>query len=65
MMFFQDAPPDTSAYMIAGYLFAFTVMAIYLLSLAVRWRNLHKDLDTLESLDNKAGSRPQLQTYKK
>jgi hypothetical protein len=64
-MFFQEAPPDTSGYMIAGYLFAFTVMAIYLLSLFVRWRNLHKDLETLESLDKKTGSKPQLQTHKK
>jgi hypothetical protein len=40
-------------------------MAIFLLSLFVRWRNLNKDLDTLESLNKKTGSRPELQERKK
>ena len=53
-MFFQDAPPNTSAYMIAGYTIAFTVMAIYLISLAVRWRNLNQDLEMLESLEKES-----------
>lgn len=46
----QAAPPDTSAYMIAGYtVFAF-IMAIYLASLFIRGRNLDEDLRTLEDL---------------
>jgi hypothetical protein len=49
-MFFQDTPPDTSAYMIAGYTVFTVVMAIYLLSLFVRSRNLQRDLTALESL---------------
>ena len=49
-MLFQEPPPDTSAYMVAGYIVAFSVMAIYLLSLVVRWRNLNRDLETLQSL---------------
>lgn len=49
-MFFQDTPPDTSAYMIAGYIVFFVVMAIYLVSLFIRSRNLHQDLKVLESL---------------
>ncbi len=33
-MFPLDAPPDTSAYMIAGYTVFFIVAAIYIVSLA-------------------------------
>ena len=51
IMFLLDAPPDTSAYMIAGYAVFFIVAAIYLVSLLVRWRNLHQDLRTLESIE--------------
>lgn len=50
-MFFQDTPPDTSAYMIAGYTVFSVVTAIYLLSLFVRSRNLQRDLTALESLE--------------
>ncbi|MEW5828714.1 MAG: hypothetical protein AB1846_07470 [Chloroflexota bacterium] len=50
-MLFQDAPANTSGYMIAGYIIAFTVMTIYVISLVSRWRNLQRDLDTLEELD--------------
>ena len=56
MFFFQESTPDTSAYMIAGYAVAFTVMAIYLFSLVIRWRNLNQDLETLESLQSEARS---------
>ena len=50
MFFFQDSTPDTSAYMIAGYSIAFTVMAIYVGSLVIRGRNLRQDLRTLEKI---------------
>lgn len=49
-MFLQDAPPDTSGYMIAGYVVFFVVTAIYLFSFFIRSRNLKQDLDTLESM---------------
>lgn len=45
-----DAIPDTSGYMIAGYTVAFGVMAIYLASIFIRWRNLTQDLEMLENL---------------
>ncbi len=48
-----DAPPDTFAYMLAGYIVIFGVMAIYLISLVVRRRNLNQDLETLEEIENK------------
>ena len=50
-MFHLDAPPDTSAYMIAGYTIFFIIAAIYIVSLLVRWQNLHQDLTTLEAIE--------------
>ncbi len=50
-MFPLDAPPDTSAYMIAGYAVFFIIAAIYLISLLVRWRNLNQDMTTLETIE--------------
>jgi len=49
-MFFQEGPPDTSGYMIAGYVIFFVISAIYLLSLAIRRSNLERDLEVLESM---------------
>jgi hypothetical protein len=54
-MFFQEAPPDTSSYMIAGYAVFFVISAIYLLSLILRQRNLERDLEALDAI--KAESR--------
>ncbi len=49
-MLFQDVPPDTSAYMLAGYAVFFVLLAAYLLSLYIRSRNLNRDLKMLEAL---------------
>jgi len=60
-MFFLETTPDTSGYMIAGYIVAFSVMAIYVVSLIVRWRNLSQDLSTLETMQvpaKKAAEKP-------
>jgi hypothetical protein len=55
-MFLLEAPPDTSAYMIAGYVIFFIIAAIYIISLLVRWHNLDQDMTTLEAIekDNKS-----------
>jgi hypothetical protein len=50
-MFLQEATPDTSGYMIAGYAVAFVVMYLYILSIYVRSRNLNQDLSLLEEMD--------------
>ncbi len=42
---------DTSNYMIAGYAIFFGVTIVYLFSLYTRWKNLQRDLETLEELD--------------
>lgn len=47
---FLETIPDTSDYMIAGYIFAFVVMGIYVFSLYLRNVNLNRDAETLESL---------------
>jgi hypothetical protein len=46
----QEAPADTTSYMIAGYAVIFGVMLLYLISLLVRQRNLQKDLEVLEEI---------------
>ena len=49
-MFQLETTPDTSSYMIAGYVIAFVVMGIYIASLYLRNRNLKQDIETLESM---------------
>ena len=53
-MFFQEATPDTSGYMIAGFAITFLVMALYVASMALRSRNLKQDMTTLQELDKPA-----------
>lgn len=53
-MFFQEATPDTSGYMIAGYAVAFIVMALYVASIYLRNRNLNQDMTMLEEMDKPA-----------
>lgn len=60
-MFILDTPPDTSAYMIAGYTIFFILLILYLISLFIRTRNLNQDLNILESIKEQsqtAASRP-------
>ena len=45
--------PDTSSYMIAGFVISFLTMGLYVLSVYLRNKNLHRDLETLEELDTK------------
>jgi hypothetical protein len=50
-MFFDEVPPNTSVYMVAGYLIFFVVTAIYVASLFIRERNLARDLETLKEAE--------------
>jgi hypothetical protein len=47
---FLETTPDTSGYMIAGFVISFIVMGVYALSLYLRNTNLKRDAETLESL---------------
>jgi hypothetical protein len=49
-MFLLETTPDTSGYMIAGYVIAFLTMGVYVASLYIRNRNLKRDIETLESM---------------
>lgn len=66
-MFFQDVPPDTSVYMVAGYTIFFILFGTYLFSLFIRSRNLRQDLDVLEAMQkaSKARAEPQRRAARK
>ena len=46
----MEITPDTSSYMIAGFVVTFATMGIYIASLYIRNRNLLQDVETLESM---------------
>jgi hypothetical protein len=50
-MFLQNGTPDTSSYMIAGYVVSFLVMGLYLASIYIRSRNLKQDMSMLEEME--------------
>jgi hypothetical protein len=47
----METMPDTSSYMIAGFVVSFLTMGIYVLSMYIRNKNLQRDLETLEAMD--------------
>ena len=49
----QQAPAETTRYMIAGYAVIFSVMFLYILSLVIRRRNLERNLETLKEMEPK------------
>lgn len=51
MLFLQDAPANTTVYYIAGYAIIFGVMALYIISIYLRSRNLSQELEILTELD--------------
>lgn len=52
-LWLQEGPANTNNYMIAGYAVIFGVILIYLISLYVRRRNMEKDLELLEELEER------------
>ena len=50
-MFLQNGTPDTSGYMIAGYVISFVVMGLYLASIYIRSRSLKQDMSMLEEME--------------
>ncbi len=51
MLFLQQAPAETTAYMIAGYSVIFGVMLVYLVSLVLRRRKKSQDLIDLMEIE--------------
>jgi hypothetical protein len=50
-MLFAEGTPNTINYFIAGYVVFFTIMALYLASLVIRYRNLKQDLAVLQEME--------------
>ena len=50
-MLFQEAPSETTGYMILGYAVIFGTLLLYLFSMYTRWRNLKKDEELLKDLE--------------
>lgn len=48
----QQAPAETTNYMIAGYSVIFSIMLLYIVSIFIRGRNLRRDQETLSKLDD-------------
>jgi CcmD family protein len=48
------APPETTNYMIAGYIVIFGVMFFYAISLIIRRRKLEQEIKILEELDERS-----------
>jgi len=51
---FQTSTPDTTSGLIIGYAIIAVVAVVYLITLAVRRRNLQKDLEQIERLKSSA-----------
>jgi hypothetical protein len=49
-MFFQEAPAETFNYMVFGFAVILGSMALHMLSLWVRQRNLRRDLEVLDEI---------------
>ncbi len=49
----MEGPANTITYLIGGLAVVFGVMAVYLVSLVSRWRNLRQDEEVLQKLDTK------------
>ena len=49
----QQAPAETTRYMVAGYSVIFSVMFLYVISLIIRRRNLKRDLEILDEMEPK------------
>ncbi len=49
----MQATPDTTNFMIAGYAVIFGVLIVYVVSLFLRWRNLKREQQALEELQDK------------
>jgi hypothetical protein len=49
----QQAPAETTRYMVAGYTVIFSVMLLYIISIIFRRRNLKRDLEILNEMEAK------------
>ncbi len=52
-MLLQEGPAETFDFMVLAYTVILGTIAIFILSLRVRFRNLERDVDVLEQLEKK------------
>ena len=54
-MMLQEVTPDTFGYMLFGYGVILGTMALFVLSLVSRFRNLRRDLELMEDIQDSKG----------
>jgi CcmD family protein len=47
----MEITPDTTSYMIGGFVFIFSVLGLYVASLITRRRNLTRELEILQQIE--------------
>ncbi len=47
----QQAPAETTQYMLAGYIVILSIMLLYIISIFIRHRNLKRDIQTLHEIE--------------
>jgi hypothetical protein len=47
----QQAPAETTRFMIAGYAVIFSIMLVYVISIFIRRRNIKRELDMLKEIE--------------
>jgi len=47
----QQAPAETTRFMIAGYAVIFSIMLAYVISIFIRRRNIKRELDMLKEIE--------------
>jgi hypothetical protein len=52
----MQGPAETLNYMLMGFAVILGVLGLYVLSIAVRYRNLRRDQEFLDALEEKEGS---------
>jgi len=52
-IYFQQAPAETTKYMVAGYAVIFLIIFLYLVSLYIRFRNVKREYELFMDLDTK------------
>jgi CcmD family protein len=53
LIILQQAPAETTHYMIAGYAVIFSIMLVYVASIFIRRRNLKRQMEMLEEMQSK------------
>ncbi|HSB66088.1 MAG TPA: hypothetical protein VLD65_05885 [Anaerolineales bacterium] len=50
---FQQAPAETTRYMVAGYTVIFSIMLLYIISIFIRRHNLTREVKMMDEMEAK------------